>query len=220
MKRLLIFAFIIPLSLVAQQNAPEYHIGISVKPEVSVMTIQDQDESSEAQYGFTGGLTFGYNLNAHVTFESGLYYGTKNISHTQGGLVFGSDIDPTSGVTGNSTAFSKIQITDIEIPIQMKYLFYKRFYLRTGMGLNFLSEQSVDRTIEHSDGTITTLDSEPRSYVDYSATIGVGYLQPIGEKFNFNIEPYIKYYFRDNIIPITHLYNIGINASFTMKLGK
>tara|TARA_B110000037_G_scaffold213293_1_gene267578 strand:- start:22690 stop:23103 length:414 start_codon:yes stop_codon:yes gene_type:complete len=137
MKNIIALLFLIPFLAVAQQNAPEYHIGISVKPEDSAMTIQDQDESIAAQYGFTTGLTFGFNMNSLLTWETGVYYGLKNINHSQAGLVFGSDIYPKTGVTGTSTAISNIQITDIEIPIQMKYLFYKRFYLRTGMGLNY-----------------------------------------------------------------------------------
>ena len=218
MKKLVTLLFLIPLTLLAQQNAPEWHLGISIKPEVSAMTIHDKDESSKAEYGFTGGLTLGYNIAPSLTFETGIYYGIKNISHSQGGLIFGSDIDPQAGVLGTSELIREVQLNDIEIPIQAKYFFFKQLYFRSGLGINLLSERSFENRINHSDGTTTTIVSDPESYLNYSATIGIGYMQPIGEKMNFNIEPFIKYYFRDNIIPITHLYNIGLNAALTLKL--
>lgn len=218
MNRIITILFLLPFTLCAQQNAPEWHIGISAKPEVSAMTIQFPDESSDAEYGFNGGLTLGYNMGERLTWETGVYYGVKNINHTQGGLTFGSDIDPESEIIGTSELTTKVQLSDFEIPVQMKYFFYKQFYLRTGLGINFLNERTRESTVNHSDGKITVLESKASAYVDYSATLGVGYMQPIGEKFNFNIEPFIKYYFRDKIIPITHLYNIGLNTSLTMKL--
>ncbi|MFT5823705.1 MAG: hypothetical protein ACI8ZM_004967 [Crocinitomix sp.] len=218
MKKLIVLLFLAPISLVAQQNTAEWHLGISTRLEVSAMNIHNINESSEAQYGFTSGLTIGYNLSPRLTLLTGISYGIKNISHTQGGLTFGSDIDPTYGFTGSSDLITEIQLGDIEIPLQMKYFLFKQFYVRTGLGINFLNERSVQRTLMYTDGTNTTLTSNPDSYLNSSATLGFGYMQPIGEKFNFNIEPFIKYYFRENTIPVTHLYNIGVNASLTLKL--
>ncbi|NOQ73687.1 MAG: outer membrane beta-barrel protein [Crocinitomix sp.] len=219
MKNIIALLFLFPLSLVAQQNGGEWHLGISGGPEVSAMTIQNVDESSTAKYGFTSGLTIAYNINPKLTWQSGISFGIKNINHTQSGLTFGSDIDPTTGFTGSSVLTRKIQLSDVEIPVQMKYFFFKQFYARTGVGINFLNEKSVEGKINHSDGTISELLIKSLdSYINYSATLGFGYMQPIGDKLNFNIEPFIKYYLRDNIIPITHLYNIGLNASLTLKL--
>ncbi len=218
MKKLVTLLFLIPFTLLSQQNAAEWHLGISVKPEISAMTIHINGESSKAEYGFSSGLTLGYNISSSITFETGIYYGIKNINHSKGGLTFESDIDPEFGVIGTSELTRKIQLQDIEIPIQAKYFLFKQLYFRSGLGLNFLSERSYVNTIHHSDGTTTTIESDPESYLNYSATLGIGYMQPIGEKINFNIEPFIKYYFRDNIIPITHLYNIGLNAALTLKL--
>ena len=220
MKLVVSLLFLIPTSLFAQQNGGEWHFGISGGPETSAITIQNEFESTVAEYGFFGGLSIGFNLATSFTWQTGIYYGVKNINYTQGGLIFDADIDPEAGVTGNSERHTNMTLTEIEIPLQIKYFFYKSFYARTGLGLNFLNERAVENRVDHSDGTTTALASDPRSSVNTSAIIGMGYMQPIGEKFNFNIEPYIKYYFRDNIIPTTHLYNIGLKATFTVKLSK
>lgn len=218
MKSLIILLFLAPLTLIAQQSAGEWHLGLSGSFEASAMTISDEDESSIPQYGFSSGLIIGYTMDSHITWFSGITYGIKNISHTQGGYTFGSDLDPTTGFTGTSEIRHNIQLSDIEFPIQMKYFFFNQFYMRAGLGINFLNERTVDKTIHYTDGLIEPLLSNPRSYMNYSTTLGFGYTQPIGEKLNFNFDPFIKYYFIENIIPMTHLYNIGVNASLTLKL--
>lgn len=224
MKHFLITVLLLPIILYSQENSTnsKVKLGFYALPEmndlISNNALGNQLES-KPKLGFSIGVNTEFALGKKVTLRTGLGYGFKNYSTIQSGLIFGDDIDPQIGYLSSSKMKQHVTFSELQVPINFLFKLSKHFFIATGVDVNIAIAGKSERQIIKDNGEKYWLsDKKFGPLVNFSPMLSVGYDFALSENTNLMIEPILKLYLREYIIPTTSLYNYGIRITYNFGI--
>ena len=218
--RLIILSVISSLTVFSQTESSadrKVAYGLSITPEFNSLIAGNPvgQESVKSQLGFSAGFNVEFQLSKKSSIRTGIGYGLKNYEHTQSGLIFGSDINPVTGVVSESKLESKIAFSELQIPLIFKYEFKEnKFFVTGGMEFIYPFANNSERVIYYGTGNTEKLsNSNNTKSVNLAPVISLGYNFTVSDKLSISIEPMFKYYLKEYIIIESNLYNYGLKTT-------
>ncbi|HIA37481.1 MAG TPA: hypothetical protein EYM84_03620 [Flavobacteriales bacterium] len=222
MKRLMIFAMvIISVNVLAQvqemeEKAASSQLGYFYSPDYS-------HGSFKGSYGYATGFNFSKRIKEKYSIDIGLLFSSRG-DYT-GYLTLGNSINQSMGVVDTSF-YSKNKHQFIEMPIKLKYFFLQKnkidVYLTAGASLNYyLRTRTVwdfdPRSESRVAGNEFTNKNFPAKTIVLSSLTGLGIVYKLNEKWNFTIQPELRYYFMtEKTYPIgSNIYAVGLNCGIS-----
>ncbi|MCG8575963.1 MAG: PorT family protein [Flavobacteriales bacterium] len=220
MKSLLtLWLFISSLSFAQESTQRKLYIGLNVSPEINGLLLGNSvgTESSTPQIGYSSGINFAFRPNKMISLRSGINFSQKRYQHLHEGLIFNSDIDPTSSFINTSTVETEVSYGLLQVPFIFQFNPQgSPFFVSAGLAYNYQLESSPYRVFHYGDGTVQVSAPVFKEASNISASMSIGYELNLNDRLQFAFEPYFQYYFVDHIISLSNLYNIGIRTSFNL----
>jgi hypothetical protein len=116
---LFILSLCFSLTVFAQSTLSDRNIqfGFSLSPEFNDLKVSNLvgQESVAPKMGLSAGLNVAFHLSNKISLRTGLGYGFKHYNHTHAGLIFGTDLNPITGVNTTSAIESKVSFSEFQI---------------------------------------------------------------------------------------------------------
>lgn len=194
--------------------------------------IDFNNEEESPKYGYTTGIVILYNLNKHISFESGIQFSNKGYKNNTGALRRPDEIDPMKGFvppTPTSIVDSKIVYNHLylDLPVRAIFSYGKkrvRFVSSLGVTTNILLKATQKSVFKYQNGNKERkTTNQPYTYqpINISPMISFGADYQVNNKLNLRVEPSFKYGLFKIIKnkPITaYLWNAGLNISCYYQL--
>lgn len=214
----------IPFTMNAQEAENERAVfkAVSISPEVNgILHSSPTIGDLQASNGIGVGASFilGKEIGKHFSVMTGLGFNQSNFRYTYSGLVLEPDIDPQLGVISESRIEYNQSITEITVPLNIRYKPFKgNFFLEGGIGLNLQMNADVlsNNRIYFGNGSIGESNAGMSPAFNLSSSFGVGYRMTLAEKIDVSISPVFEYYFMEYLLKDlganTRTYNIGLRT--------
>lgn len=215
---LFILSLCFSLTVFAQSTLSDRKIqfGFSLTPEFNNLKLSNVlgQESVSPKMGLSAGLNVAFHLSNKISLRTGLGYGFKNYNHTHAGLIFGTDLNPTTGVNTTTTVESKISFRELQIPLVFQYeLKENKFSVSVGMEITKPFANQSERIVYYGNGTTDILPNPTQNGLNFAPVLSLGYLHPVTDQLCISIEPMIKYYLKTYIVAGSNLVNYGLRTS-------
>jgi hypothetical protein len=197
------------------------NIGLCITPEFNNLTVDNPvgQETVKSEIGFSVGLNLEFHIAKNASIRTGIGYGKKNYNHTQNGLIFGTDIDPHTGVVSESKIESKISFSEIQIPLLFQYeLKEHKFFVAGGIEMIYPFSNNSERIIYYGNGNTEKISNPKTNSLNFAPVLSIGYKLPVSDKLSVSVEPMFKYYLKEYVIIASHLYNYGLKVTFNFGL--
>ena len=218
MKRILPAFLFIPFFSFSQAETgtTRWNAGLFVLPEINALAVQSMagTQTVDPGFGFSAGLALEFEVSDQLSLRSGLGYGLKKYNHLHEGLIFNSDIDPQQGVVSESRLESEIAFSEIQLPFLIQYRPVPRFFVAGGVEFNAPFADRSHRIIYYGNGDVEELNNENIPVINYGPLISFGYRQPFGDHSSLLIEPMVKYYINEYLVPQSRLSNYGLRLTY------
>ncbi len=215
MKNLLLSLLLIPFLSFSQEDNSKFSLGFLISPELNGLITKNPvgKETVKEKMGFSLGLNLEFRFTKTIALRSGLGYGLARYSHFHEGLIFGTDINPQSGFISESKLESKISYSEVQLPVLLQVKFNPHFFTAVGFELNGAFADNSKRIIHLGNGTNTTLANKDGVMMNYALMISFGFIVP---NTQLSIEPMLKYYFKEHIIPEAKHYTLGLKMTYNI----
>jgi hypothetical protein len=215
---LFILSLCFSLTVFAQSTLSDRKIqfGFSLSPEFNNLKLSNVlgQESVSPKMGLSAGLNVAFHLSNKISLRTGLGYGFKNYNHTHAGLIFGTDLNPTTGVNTTTTVESKISFRELQIPLVFQYeLKENKFSVSVGMEITKPFANQSERIVYYGNGTTDILPNPTQNGLNFAPVLSLGYLHPVTDQLCISIEPMIKYYLKTYIVAGSNLVNYGLRTT-------
>lgn len=215
---LFILSFCFSLTVFAQSNLSgrKIYYGFSLCPELNYLKMGNLvgQESVAPRIGVSAGLNVAVQLSNKISLRTGLGYGFKNYNHTHAGLIFGTDLNPNTGVNTTSTIESKISYSELQMPLVFQYqLKENKYSISVGMEIIKPFANHSERIVYYGNGTTEVLSNPTQNSLNFAPVLSLGYLLPVTDQLSISIEPMLKYYLKDYIISGSNLMNYGLRTT-------
>jgi hypothetical protein len=215
---LFILSLCFSLTIFAQSNLSDRKIqfGFSLTPEFNDLKVSNLlgQESVAPRIGVSAGLNVAFHLSNKISLRTGLGYGFKRYNHTHAGLIFGTDLNPTTGVNTTTTVESKITFSEFQIPLVFQYeLKENRFFIAGGMEITKPFANQSERIVYYGNGTTDFLPNPTQNGLNFAPVLSLGYLLPVTDQLCISIEPMFKYYLKTYIVAGSNLFNYGLKTT-------
>ena len=206
------------LTIFAQSNLSDRKIyyGFSLCPELNYLKMGNLvgQESVAPRIGVSAALNVAFHFSNKISLRTGLGYGFKNYNHTHAGLIFGTDLNPTTGVNTTTTVESKITFSEFQIPLVFQYeLKENRFFIAGGMEITKPFANQSERIVYYGNGTTDFLPNPTQNDLNFAPVLSLGYLLPVTDQLCISIEPMFKYYLKTYIVAGSNLFNYGLKTT-------
>jgi opacity protein-like surface antigen len=180
-------------------------------PNVRYTIMHYRDSIERAKFGFTAGISIGYDINQNISLESGIFYSDKGYQTMELGPFNGSNIS----IGGVKLIYSYNYI-DIPLMVDATFINYKKFSIGINVGIvldMFLNAYSTSVLDNNSNTTTTSKDNNDYNKINISIMAGFNFNYKINSKFSIKLEPTYRYgMIRIIDAPITaYLWNAGVN---------
>ncbi|MEY4861047.1 MAG: hypothetical protein RL751_578 [Bacteroidota bacterium] len=215
---LFILALFFSLTVFAQSTLPDRKIdfGFSLSPEFNNLKVGNVvgQESVAPKIGLSAGLNVAFRLSHKSSLRTGLGYGFKHYNHTHAGLIFGTDLNPITGVNTTSTLESKVSFSEFQIPLVFQYeLKENKIFIAGGLECTLPFANHSERTVYYGNGTTEVLPNPTQNALNFAPVFSLGYLLPVSDQLSISIEPMFKYYLKTYIIEGSNLFNYGLRST-------
>lgn len=168
-------------------------------------------------------------LSEKIALYSGLYFTQIVANQTIDGLIFPSDIDPTTGVISTSSLVNNMKFTYIGVPIGVRYNYsLNNHHFFGGIGFDLVGQISSREkgVIMYGDGNEELLSQVQSDFsaVNYLGNFHIGYSLDLNEKYKLYFSPFLKYGLASN--GETYLnesssryFSYGISAGVNFKIN-
>lgn len=171
-------------------------------------------ESVAPRIGVSAALNVAFHFSNKISLRTGLGYGFKNYNHTHAGLIFGTDLNPTTGVNTTTTVESKITFSEFQIPLVFQYeLKENKFFIAGGMEITKPFGNQSERIVYYGNGTTDFLPNPTQNGLNFAPVLSLGYLLPVTDQLCISIEPMFKYYLKTYIVAGSNLMNYGLRTT-------
>lgn len=144
----------------------------------------------------------------------------KAYRHVYENQIFPSDINPQGGIISKSYTESNTKWSELHIPLVFQYTISKRFFVSLGLELTTFFADKSSRIIHYGNGTTYQLGNQSGMTMNYAPTFSIGYLVPLTDNSSLSIEPLVKVYLKEYIIPLSGLYTYGLKVTYTKAKKK
>lgn len=215
---LIILSLCFSLTVFAQSTLSDRKIqfGFSLSPEFNDLKVSNVlgQESVAPKIGLSAGLNVAFHLSNKISLRTGFGYGFKHYNHTHAGLIFGTDLNPITGVNTTTTVESKIAFSELQFPLVLQYeLKENKIFIAGGMEITQPFANQSERTVYYGNGTIEVLSNPSQNELNFAPVLSLGYLIPVTDQLCISIEPMFKYYLKTYIISGSNLFNYGLRTS-------
>jgi Outer membrane protein beta-barrel domain len=215
---LFILSLCFSLTVFAQSNLScrKIYYGFSLCPELNYLKMGNLvgQESVAPRIGVSTALNVAFHFSNKISLRTGLGYGFKNYNHTHAGLIFGTDLNPTTGVNTTTTVESKITFSEFQIPLVFQYeLKENKFFIAGGMEITKPFANQSERIVYYGNGTTDFLPNPTQNGLNFAPVFSIGYLLPVTDQLCISIEPMFKYYLKTYIVAGSNLVNYGLRTS-------
>jgi hypothetical protein len=203
-KFLLLAALVLTLStdFISAQTDDPYSFGFALTPKTSFVLLENKDmNEASSRTGWNTQILVHYQLSKRWAFVTGIKYSLNRFEQTDYSIVFGSDIDPISGITDtrNSSIFSELNLHYLGVPVEGRYYLKttnNRVYTKLGFEYFFKIAQDQTNVIYQGGIPLTPFegefDDEPKDY-GTRASFGLGWETNISDKSTLFLEPEVAY---------------------------
>jgi outer membrane protein with beta-barrel domain len=230
MKRSLLPIFLLLSVNLLSQDTSFVKFGAELNPKI-ITNIFEKSEDAETYFPLSGSIAGNIylKLNQKLSLQSGLSFSVLKVGQKDYSLIFGCDIDPSTGIDiENSWRNTKHANYYLGIPIAIKWNLSNKAntpYLKIGQETLFrLGKKSTDEIVEcGNSGSPSTVPST-YEFSDFviAFDFGIGYEFILSKNIKFYLEPNIEYsanpFLQNDILPPTgfnelnqHFFNIGLN---------
>jgi hypothetical protein len=215
---LFILSLCFSLTVFAQSTLSDRNIqfGFSLTPEFNDLKVSNLvgQESVAPKMGLSAGLNVAFHLSNKFSLRTGLGYGFKHYNHTHAGLIFGTDLNPQTGVNTTSTIESKIAFSELQFPLVFQYeLKENKIFIAGGIEITKPFANQSERTVYYGNGTTDVLSNPTQNGLNFAPVLSLGYLLPVTDQLSISIEPMFKYYLKTYIIAGSNLFNYGLRTA-------
>ena len=215
---LFILSLCFSLTVFAQSTLSDRKIqfGFSLSPEFNDLKVSNLvgQESVAPKMGVSAGLNVSFHISNKFSLRTGLGYGFKHYSHTQTGLIFGTDLNPITGVNTTTTVESNVSFSEFQIPLVFQYeLKENKIIIAGGMEITKPFANQSERTVYYGNGTTDMLANPTENGLNFAPVLSLGYLLPVTDQLSISIEPMFKYYLKTYIIAGSNLFNYGLRTT-------
>jgi hypothetical protein len=215
---LFILSVCFSLTVFAQSTLSDRKIrfGFSLSPEFNDLKVGNVlgQESVAPKMGLSAGLNVAFHLSNKISLRTGLGYGFKHYNHTHAGLIFGTDLNPITGVNTTTTVESKVGFSELQIPLVFQYeLKENKIFIAGGMEITKPFANQSERTVYYGNGTTDVLSNPTQNGLNFAPVFSIGYLLPVTDQLSISIEPMFKYYLKTYIIAGSNLFNYGLRTT-------
>ena len=215
---LIILSLCFSLTVFAQSTLSDRNIqfGFSLSPEFNDLKVSNLvgQESVAPKMGLSAGLNVAFHLSNKISLRTGLGYGFKHYNHTHAGLIFGTDLNPQTGVNTTSTIESKIAFSELQFPLVFQYeLKENKIFIAGGIEITKPFANQSECTVYYGNGTTDVLSNPTQNGLNFAPVLSLGYLLPVTDQLSISIEPMFKYYLNTYIISGSNLFNYGLRTS-------
>jgi|LauGreDrversion4_2_1035121.scaffolds.fasta_scaffold286393_2 hypothetical protein len=215
---LFILSLCFSLTVFAQSTLSDRNIqfGFSLSPEFNDLKVSNLvgQESVAPKMGLSAGLNVAFHLSNKISLRTGLGYGFKHYNHTHAGLIFGTDLNPQTGVNTTSTIESKIAFSELQFPLVFQYeLKENKIFIAGGIEITKPFANQSERTVYYGNGTTDVLSNPTQNGLNFAPVLSLGYLLPVTDQLSISIEPMFKYYLNTYIISGSNLFYYGLRTS-------
>lgn len=217
----------------------KFSLGINFSPDINYRLVKSDgsvignflqkyyDTTEIVKFGYTLGLGFCYEINKHISFETGLQYSNKGFKTKPFEVLIFPQQNDTSydPILYNLKSLSSTyNFQYLDIPLKVNFIFGNKrvkFIGSSGFVLNFLVGLSKTSELKYLNGeTKVTTAQDKTTYksirkVNLSPMISAGIDCSLTKHLSLRLEPT----FRFGIIKIynsgvsSYLYNAGLNTS-------
>lgn len=240
MKQLLICAILLlSISVFGQEKAviknKHFYIGINFSPDYCYRLLNKNNDSMPnerwikaknlldsielSKFGYTAGISFGYQIRHWLSIETGIEYSNKGYKTVPILTIFDFNRDPE--IAKNIYNYSYL-----DIPLKANFIFLKKkIQIFTGLGIvaNILLKTKV-KTIPEKPSSIfpvqTHVDYYAYDKINISPTFSVGLQYNIIDKLFVRLEPIFRFgllNFDSKSYKATHLWNAGVNINLNFR---
>jgi hypothetical protein len=215
---LFILSICFSLTVFAQSTLSDRKIqfGFSLSPEFNDLKVSKLvgQESVAPKIGVSAGLNVAFRLSNQISLRTGLGYGFKHYNHTHAGLIFGTDLNPITGVNTTTTVESNVSFSEFQIPLVFQYeLKENKIIIAGGMEITKPFANQSERTVYYGNGTTDMLANPTENGLNFAPVLSLGYLLPVTDQLSISIEPMFKYYLKTYIIAGSNLFNYGLRTT-------
>ncbi len=215
---LFILSICFSLTVFAQSTLSDRKIqfGFSLSPEFNDLKVSNLvgQESVAPKIGVSAGLNVAFRLSNQISLRTGLGYGFKHYNHTHAGLIFGTDLNPITGVNTTTTVESNVSFSEFQIPLVFQYeLKENKIIIAGGMEITKPFANQSERTVYYGNGTTDMLANPTENGLNFAPVLSLGYLLPVTDQLSISIEPMFKYYLKTYIIAGSNLFNYGLRTT-------
>jgi hypothetical protein len=215
---LFILSLCFSLTVFAQSTLSDRKIqfGFSLTPEFNDLKVSNLvgQESVAPKMGLSAGLNVAFHLSNKFSLRTGLGYGFKHYNHTHAGLIFGTDLNPQTGVNTTSTIESKIAFSELQFPLVFQYeLKENKIFIAGGIEITKPFANQSERTVYYGNDTTDILSNPTQNGLNFAPVLSLGYLLPVTDQLSISIEPMFKYYLNTYIIAGSNLFNYGLSTT-------
>lgn len=216
MRFFLIAIIIFPMFCFSQNESNKYTIGVFLCPEINTFLSNPSVGivKVEEKVGGAFGFAFDRKLNDKWSLVSGLGLGIKRGDYIENGIIFNTDINPQIGVVSSSKIESNVSFFAVHAPFLVQYNFRSRFFLSSGIAINYFFANRSKRTIFYGNGDVQENNIKSEKNLNFSCQFGIGYTF---KKINLSIEFLNKYYLNKYPLYNANLYSIGSQVTYTLK---
>lgn len=209
-----------------------WQIGLNVSPQINyrllhstpgdqgsakVKDIRDRIEIPRPQY--TAGVSLGYQLNEHISLNSGLQYGNWGGQTERSDIIY-SHPNPTLP----KQISTQYNLNYLILPATVNMTFgHKRLKFTAGAGLNalyLLREQTIQRFF-YTGGETETEKVRTPNYRKFNlaAQLSAGVDYALNEKVHLKLEPVLRFAMIQSVDASVkeNLYNYGLNIAAYWK---
>jgi hypothetical protein len=215
---LFILSLCFSLTVFAQSTLSDRKIqfGFSLSQEFNDLKVGNLvgQESVAPKIGVSAGLNVAFRLSNQISLRTGLGYGFKHYNHTHAGLIFGTDLNPITGVNTTTTVESNVSFSEFQIPLVFQYeLKENKIIIAGGMEITKPFANQSERTVYYGNGTTDMLANPTENGLNFAPVLSLGYLLPVTDQLSISIEPMFKYYLKTYIIAGSNLFNYGLRTT-------
>ncbi len=215
---LFILSICFSLTVFAQSTLSDRKIqfGFSLSPEFNDLKVSNLvgQESVAPKIGVSAGLNVAFRLSNQISLRTGLGYGFKHYNHTHAGLIFGTDLNPITGVNTTTTVESNVSFSEFQIPLVFQYeLKENKIIIAGGMEITKPFANQSERTVYYGNGTTDMLANPTENGLNFAPVLSLVYLLPVTAQLSISIEPMFKYYLKTYIIAGSNLFNYGLRTT-------
>lgn len=245
MKQVLFFFFVLTSISSYGQETPasdfkRFQIGVNFSPDVAYRLLavekganippsfaKNFDTLEIPKFGYTGGITFCYNIKSFVGIEVGVQYSNKGYQSKKQNLLDSMSLN-NHGQLELFYISSKYAYNFhyIDIPVKVNFTVGKkkvRFFSSVGLVTNILVKATYTSIIEKGSNTKTsTTDKFPVDFnrVNFSPMLSLGIDYKINDRMNLRVEPTFRFGVlkHTNTPAYNYLYSGGINLAYYFGL--